>query len=67
VSTGAGFQAGSPIALFQAHRRLPISSQDIFSYDVTADGQRFLIAKRLDEANAAPLSVVINWSSEMEK
>jgi hypothetical protein len=67
VATGASFEAGSPVVLFQAHRRQPISSQDIFSYDVSGDGQRFLIATQVDEANAAPLSVLLNWASEMEK
>jgi hypothetical protein len=40
---------------------------DFFSYDVTADGQRFLINTRLDEPNAAPLSIVLNWAAEMER
>jgi Tol biopolymer transport system component len=67
VTTGAGFKAGSPVALFQTHRRLPVSSQDDFSYDVSGDGQRFLIATKVDEANAPPLSVLLNWASQMEK
>jgi Tol biopolymer transport system component len=67
VSTGASFESGSPVVLFQTHRRQPISSQDIFSYDVSADGQRFLIATQVDESAAAPLSVLLNWTSAMEK
>jgi Tol biopolymer transport system component len=67
VKTGASFEAASPVALFQTHRRQPVSSQDVFSYDVSGDGQRFLILTRMDEANAAPLSVHLNWASEMEK
>jgi len=67
VTAGANFEAGSPVALFQTHRRQPISSQDVFSYDVRGDGQRFLIATKVDEANAAPLSVLLNWASEMKK
>src|SRR5882672_7324500 len=67
VSTGVSFEAGTPVALFQTHRRQPMSSQDLFSYDVTSDGQRFLIATKLDEPNAAPLSITLNWASEMEK
>ncbi|HVS87361.1 MAG TPA: protein kinase [Candidatus Acidoferrum sp.] len=67
VKTGASFEAGSPVALFQTHRRQPISAQDVFSYDVSGDGQRFLIITKMDEANAAPLSVLLNWASEMEK
>ena len=67
VTTGASFKAGSPAALFQTHRRQPVSFLDVFSYDVSGDGQRFLIATKMDEANAAPLSVLLNWASEMEK
>jgi eukaryotic-like serine/threonine-protein kinase len=64
---GASFKAGSPVALFQTHRRQPVSSQDVFSYDVSGDGQRFLIITKVDEANAAPLSILLNWAWEMEK
>ena len=35
---GASFKAGSPVALFQTHRRQPVSSLDVFSYDVSATG-----------------------------
>jgi hypothetical protein len=41
--------------------------QDAFFYDVTADGQKFLVNTRVDEPNAAPLSIILNWASEMEK
>jgi hypothetical protein len=67
VSTGASFASGSPVALFQTHRRQPISSQDFYSYDVSADGQRFLIATQVDESAAAPLTVFLNWTSAMDK
>jgi hypothetical protein len=67
VTAGASFEATSPVALFQTHRRQPISAQDVFSYDVSADGQRFLIITKVDEANAAPLSVFLNWTSQIEK
>ncbi len=67
VTAGASFEAGLPTVLFQTHRRQPVSAQDFFSYDVSGDGQRFLIATRVDEANSAPLTVLLNWNSEMEK
>jgi Tol biopolymer transport system component len=67
VTTGASFEASSPVALFQTHRRQPVSSQDVFSYDVSGDGQKFLILTKVDEANAAPLSVLLNWASDIEK
>jgi eukaryotic-like serine/threonine-protein kinase len=67
VTTAASFKADSPVALFQTHRRQPVSAQDVFSYDVSSDGQKFLILTKVDEANAAPLSIHLNWASEMER
>jgi Tol biopolymer transport system component len=67
VKLGTTFEAGQPVTLFQAHLRQPISAQDVFSYDVTADGQKFLVNTKVDSPNSAPLSVILNWSSELEK
>ena len=67
VTAGAGFEAGTPVALFQAHYRQAISSQDIYSYDVSADGQRFLIVTEVKDSAVAPLSVLLNWTSAIEK
>jgi eukaryotic-like serine/threonine-protein kinase len=61
------FESSAPVALFQTHRRQPISSQDVFSYDVSKDGKQFLIADKGEKAEAAPLSVFLNWTSEMGK
>jgi hypothetical protein len=38
----------------------------LFNYDVTADGQRFLVANRLDAA-ATPLTLVTNWNAVLRK
>jgi Tol biopolymer transport system component len=67
VKTGSTFEAGPPVALFQTHTAQPISTQDVFSYDLSGDGQKFLINTRVDQPNAAPLSIILNWASEMEK
>lgn len=67
VKTGAGFEAGVPNNLFTARLRQPISAMDFFSYDVTADGQKFLVNTKLDTSNSAPLSVILNWTAEMQK
>jgi Tol biopolymer transport system component len=56
VTAGVSFEAGSPVALFQTRRRQEIGSQDVFSYDVSGDGQRFLILTRADAASAAPIA-----------
>ncbi len=67
VKTDGNFEAASPVTLFQTHLGQPISSYDLVSYDVTGDGQRFLVNTKVDEPNAAPLSITLNWASEMEK
>ena len=67
AGVGAGFEVSSPSELFVTHPRQPLSAMDFFSYDVTADGQKFLVNERVDSSNSAPLSVILNWSSEMEK
>jgi Tol biopolymer transport system component len=67
VNISGGFETGSPAALFQTHLRQPISSMDVVSYDVSADGQRFLVNTKLDEPNPIPLSIILNWASEFEK
>jgi Tol biopolymer transport system component len=66
VTTDPSFRAGSPIALFPTHRRQAVSAMDVSSYDVSADGQKFLILTKVEEANAAPLSILLNWASEMK-
>jgi serine/threonine protein kinase len=67
VILGTSFQAGTPVQLFQLHRRISVPSFDLFSYDVSPDGQRFLVATRIDESNAVPVSVMLNWTSALEK
>jgi eukaryotic-like serine/threonine-protein kinase len=66
VKTGSNFETGNPVKLFQTHTSQPLSTQDVFFYDVTRDGRRFLINTRVDEPNAAPLSIILNWASEMD-
>jgi len=66
IVPGNAFEAGAPVMLFQTHRRLPISSQDLFSYSATSDGKRFLVASQLEQS-AAPLTISMNWLSGVEK
>jgi hypothetical protein len=35
------------------------------NYDVTADGQRFIINKPVDAADAPPLKIILNWPAEI--
>ena len=67
VTAGDRFDASTPIVLFQTHRRRPVSSQDFFSYDLSRDGKRFLIANQSEKSEATPLSVYLNWTRDLEK
>jgi Tol biopolymer transport system component len=59
------FEVGTPKALFQT--RLPGYPNPRNYYDVSADGQRFLMNNLSGEATLTPISVVINWMAEVNK
>lgn len=58
---GASFEAGDPVTLFNFAPAVWID------YDVTADGQRFLCNAAEREANAVPVTVVVNWSANLRQ
>jgi hypothetical protein len=64
VSTVGTFSTGTPTPLFQFHGRAAISSTDVFSYDVSKDGKRFLVNRYVKPASITPLTVVLNASAE---
>jgi serine/threonine protein kinase len=66
VTIGASFDAGSPVALFQANPREMVATSERFSYDVSKDGQRFLINTQLKSA-LTPMSVVMDWVAALNK
>jgi eukaryotic-like serine/threonine-protein kinase len=57
--TTGGFEAGSPAVLFTAN---PPPDD----YDAAPDGRRFLFQERALERDV-PLTVVVNWTSELKK
>ena len=67
VTLGANFDAGTPVALFQSTPRQPVLVFDLFVYDVSRDGQRFLINTQVKQAESAPMSVLLNWPAKLEK
>ena len=67
VKSEATFEADAPKALFRVRRREHVSSGDLFSYDVTADGQRFLVNTDVGEVGPFPLTLVSNWTAEIRK
>ena len=67
VTLGDKFDAGIPVVLFQATPRQPVTSTDQFVYDVSRDGQRFLINTPVKQADNPPMSVVLNWTAKLNK
>lgn len=65
VKTGANFDAGTPVALFQANPREMVATSEQFTYDVSNDGQKFLINTPLKTA-MTPMSVILNWSDKLK-
>jgi Tol biopolymer transport system component len=60
VDTRGSFSSGNPTPLFRTQIRAQVSSTDQFSYDVTRDGQRFLVNRYAKPALVAPLHIVLN-------
>ena len=54
-------QIGQPKFLFKTNMYA-----NGISYDVTADGQKFLVNKS-EEAGAAPLYLMVNWTADLKK
>src|SRR5205814_4039877 len=57
-----GRRPATPRRLFQV--RVPAAANPYLSnYDVTADGQRFLVKAPVHDVTSAPIHVVTNWTS----
>jgi eukaryotic-like serine/threonine-protein kinase len=57
------FATGTPTALFQIRGRAPISSTDMFTYDVAKDGKRFLVNRYVKPEHVPPLTIMLNAAS----
>ncbi|HEY5175338.1 MAG TPA: hypothetical protein VII95_07205 [Terriglobales bacterium] len=64
VTAEGGLSTGTPVPLFQIRGRSIVSSTDLFSYDVTADGQRFLVNQYVKPAQIQPLNIVLNATAD---
>jgi Tol biopolymer transport system component len=63
VNSEGTFVTGTPAPLFQVHGRAPISSTDLFTYDVAKDGKRFLVNRYVKPEHVAPLTILLNTAS----
>jgi hypothetical protein len=68
TTTGGTFQPSVPKALFRAPvlGGVGAGAGVAWRWDISGDGQRFLINTALDEATATPLTVVLNWQSAIK-
>jgi len=58
----ASFEVGAVKPLFETH-----GPNARYFYDVSPDGQRFLIISVPQAASAAPVTVVVNWTAGLKK
>jgi Tol biopolymer transport system component/predicted Ser/Thr protein kinase len=62
VGADAKFHAGSPVALFPVR---PSGAGAV--YDVTSDGQRFLVNSLASELGSPPLDLLVHWTALLPK
>ena len=66
IATEPGFAAGKPRVLFEG----PYATQSTYpDYDVSPDGQRFLMLKPAAQAEEGPtqINVVLNWFEDLKR
>jgi Tol biopolymer transport system component len=64
VKADPAFEAGSPRALFDIRIKAVLNGR---TYDVAADGKRFLINAPVGEVTANPITLVQNWTAEIKR
>ena len=64
VKTAGGFEAGVPHMLFASPADPAFPNVGI-TYDVTADGQRFLMNAALDGIRTSPITIITNWTATL--
>ena len=60
ISAGSTFSSGTPQPLFRVRPRPPISNTDLFSYDVSKDGSRFIVNRYVKPSSVPPLDILLN-------
>ena len=67
VNTKDGFSTGNPEPLFRTQLRAQVSSTDLYSYDVSKDGRRFLVDRYAKPTQITPLHVILNATAGLPK
>jgi hypothetical protein len=61
--SAAGFEAGAPSSLFEH----PVAVDSYYyTYDLSADGQRFLLPVPTGGSGSDPIHVMINWTAALK-
>ena len=60
------FSAGKPRLVFEG-RYVARTGGSPANYDVSPDGQRFLMIKGNDETPATQINIVLNWFDELKQ
>jgi Tol biopolymer transport system component len=60
---GAAFQVEATRSLFAVHPR----TGQRYPYDMSADGQRFLVNTLIDATTMPPITLVVNWTTGLHK
>jgi len=58
-------EIGEPLSLFLT--RLKLFGLGATQYDVSADGQRFLVNTLVEEQDTTPITLVLNWFEELKR
>jgi eukaryotic-like serine/threonine-protein kinase len=68
ITTAPSFSAGNPKPLFEG-QHVSSTTVPLPEYDVSPDGQRFLMLKPVTPEQAAPtqINVVLNWPEELKR
>ncbi len=64
IKTEPTFTQGSPAVLFTGNYQQ--TNRGTQQYDVTPDGQRFLMIKQ-EQTEGAQINVVLNWFEELKR
>ena len=64
IKAAGDFETGVPQQLFQTSIKINSGSRP---YDITRDGARFLIKVAAEANNPAPMTIVLNWTSDLKR
>jgi hypothetical protein len=60
------FEAGAARPLFEVHARPQVTLGD-YPYDVSGDGQRFLVNTLVADTTSSAITLVVNWTAALKR